>query len=134
MSLPDPPLPSERKFGIFFTAIFALLAGWLGYRGHDVWAILAAAASLGIAGLALAAPHRLAAPNRWWFKFGLLLGRIVSPIVLGLLFFLLITPVALVIKLMRRDALDRRFDPSRASYWNERDPPGPTGESFRNQF
>jgi hypothetical protein len=134
MALPDPPLPSERKFGLFFGAIFTLIALWLAYRGAAAWAVALAIAAIAFAGLALAAPRWLAAPNRWWFKFGLLLGRIISPIVLGVLFFLLITPVALVMKIMRRDALERRFDPARGSYWIDRDPPGPAGESFRNQF
>lgn len=134
MALPDPPLPSERKFGIFFATIFAALALWWVYRGNGIAAAIAAAAAVVTLGLALAAPGLLAGPNRLWFKLGLLLGRIVSPIVLGVLFFLLITPVGLVMKVIGRDVLNRRFDPSRPTYWIARDPPGPAGDSFRNQF
>ncbi len=134
MALPDLPLPSERSFGLFFGAVFAAIGLWLVYKGSLAWAAAFGVAAVAVAVVALAAPRWLALPNRWWFKFGLLLGAIVSPIVLGLLFFVLITPIALVMKLFGRDALERRFDPRRRSYWVEREPPGPTGDSFRNQF
>lgn len=127
-------LPDDRKFGWLFVAVFLLLAAYLDHVGLPA---AAPAACLGIAALlaaaSLAAPHRLAPLNRAWFALGLLLGRIVNPLVLGLLFYLLITPVALVQRLAGRDALRLRGRGA-ASHWVPRSPPGPGGDSFKNQF
>jgi hypothetical protein len=71
--------------------------------------------------------------NKAWYQLGLFLGRFVSPIVLGILFFIVITPVAIVMRLSGRDALKlRRQDVS--SHWIDRKPPGPEPESFKEQF
>jgi hypothetical protein len=75
----------------------------------------------------------LAPLNRLWYELGMLLSKIVSPIVLGLIFFVLITPVSLITRLFGRDALKmkkRRVE----SYWIERTPPGPLSDSFNNQY
>ena len=81
----------------------------------------------------IAPPSRaLAASNRAWFRLGLLLSRIVSPVVVGAMFLLIVTPVALVMRAAGRDALRLR---SRAgSYWIKRTPPGLPPESFKHQF
>ncbi len=134
MTIASVPLPSERSFGLLFAAIGAVAAAMMAWKGHLPAAGGVAAVAVVLAVIALLTPRWLAMPNRWWFRFGLLLHRIVSPIVLGLLFFVLITPIALFMRITRRDALLRRFEPGRESYWIERDPPGPDPESFRNQF
>jgi hypothetical protein len=72
--------------------------------------------------------------NRAWMKLGELLGRVVSPIVLGLVFYGVFTPVALVMRLAGRDAMHRRWDRDAPTYWVDRDPPGPPDDSFRNMF
>ena len=79
------------------------------------------------------APQILSPLNRLWFSLGLLLGKIVSPIVLGLIFFLLITPVSLVTRLFGRDELKIKKR-TVESYWVDRSPPGPPSESFKNQY
>ena len=79
-------------------------------------------------------PALLAPLNRVWNKLGLLLGKIVSPIVLGALFFLVITPSAIIIRWMGKDLLNLRRDPKAESYWLVRDPPGPAPESINDQF
>lgn len=84
--------------------------------------------------LATTAPKLLRIPNRAWFKLGMVLHAIVSPLVLGTMFFLIIAPWALVMRLAGRDALARRYEPNRPSYWIERTPPGPKPESLKNQF
>jgi hypothetical protein len=76
----------------------------------------------------------LAPLNRAWMRLGELLGRVVSPIVLGAIFFGVFTPVGWVMRLAGRDAMCRRFDPAAASYWVKRDPPGPADDSYRNMF
>ena len=134
MTTASVPLPSERSFGLLFAGIALVAAATLAWKGHPS----SAAGFVGGAGLlasiAWLRPRWLAAPNRWWFRFGMLLHRIVSPIVLGLIFFGVITPFAVVMRIAGRDALARRFDPAQKTYWIERDPPGPEPDSFRNQF
>jgi hypothetical protein len=67
-------------------------------------------------------------------KLGELMGRVVSPVVLGVIFFAVFTPVGLLMRVFGRDAMCRRFEPARPSYWVKRDPPGPADDSYRNMF
>ena len=126
-------LPTNRKFGWFFAALFALLAAY-GY--WKVWGEVATATlilSVFFAVSALVAPQLLTPLNRLWYGLGLLLGKIVSPIVLGIIFFALITPTSLITRLFGRDELKikkRSVD----SYWVDRSPPGPSSDSFKNQY
>jgi hypothetical protein len=71
--------------------------------------------------------------NKAWYKLGLLMGRVVSPIVLGILFFILISPIAIVMRLAGRDALKLRKQ-NVQSHWIDRAPPGPSSDSFKEQF
>ena len=127
-------LPSNRSFGWLFAAIFGALAAYLFWRGsQSAWVFGSLATSAAFALATLIAPHTLSPLNRLWFNLGLLLGRIVSPIVLGIIFFLLITPVSLVGRALGRDELKlKKRDTS--SYWVDRSPPGPPSDSFRNQY
>jgi hypothetical protein len=72
--------------------------------------------------------------NRAWMKFGELMGRVVSPIVLGAIFFGVFTPFGVVMRLFGRDAMCRKWDAAAPSYWVKRDPPGPADDSYRNMF
>ncbi|MBK8013353.1 MAG: hypothetical protein IPK13_18610 [Deltaproteobacteria bacterium] len=124
---------SNRSFGIVFT-VFFLIVGTLpllGGGGVRVWALGVSAAFFVVA---MAAPKVLAPLNAMWMKFGLVLHRIVSPVVLGLLFFLTMTPIALFLRATGKDLLRLRLDPSAKTYWIERDPPGPPPETMTNQF
>ena len=135
---PDPgvaaELPSERAFGLTFGAIFAAVAayGMLAAWARGAVAGLCAAA-LAFSLLAIVAPRFLAPLNRGWFHLGRALARVVNPVVLAVIFFGLLTPVALMGRLLGRDELrlKRRDVPS---YWIDRTPPGPEGASFKNQF
>ncbi len=121
----EPPKgSSDRSFGLVFAAAFAVLAAWPLLHGEVVrrWALVPAAA---FAALAFAAPRVLAPLNRVWMRFGLLLGRVMNPLVLGLLFFPVVTPMGLVMRLLGKDPLRRCLEPKAASYWIERRPPGP---------
>ena len=74
-------------------------------------------------------------PLNWvWTRFGILLGRIVAPIVMGIIFFLVVTPIALIRRLMGKDSLNLEFDPEADSYWVVRKPPGPDPKSMPRQF
>lgn len=123
----------NRSFGLLFAVVFALI-GLLPLMFGGVarlWAIIVAAVFLVAA---LAFPGVLAPLNRLWMRFGLLLHRIVSPVVLGIMFFGVITPIGLVMRLFGKDPLRLQLDKAAASYWIERTPPGPAPETFKDQF
>jgi hypothetical protein len=123
---------SERSFGLVFAAFFALLAAHRAWTGRDyLW--LAVAAIVMIV-LALAVPAVLAPFNRFWYRFGMLLSRIFQPVVLGLLFFVTVTPIALIMRLTGKDPLRLRFAKDLDSYWIARDPSGSSGSSLNRQF
>ena len=127
-------LPSERSFGLLFTVIFLLLAGYTWHSGSDslhtaICLVLAGAFLLS----GLLAPELLTPLNKLWFQLRLAMGRIVSPIVLGALFFIVITPVAIFMRIIGRDELKLKKQ-NVSSYWIERTPPGPEPESFKDQF
>jgi hypothetical protein len=119
-------MPSDRKFGWTFAALFFLV----GVLSHP-WMMAVGAA---FAVITLTRAHWLAPLKHAWMKFGELLNRLVSPIVMGIIFFVVFTPVAFFMRLTRRDALDRAFDRAAPSYWKRRDPPGPADDSFTNPF
>ena len=138
MSIVSPSFPSEsfnRSFG--FLAMAACLAGVVYAQMRHAplgWSIVAAIAAVLLGVLAVRAPRRLAPLSRAWMGLGMLMGKVVNPLVFGLMFFALITPVAWVMRLRGRDALKLRPDTSARSYWVDRQPPGPRPESFKNQF
>jgi hypothetical protein len=134
MSSHEGPAPgSDRTFGFFFAALFAGLAAYLLWQGHRMgWACVAAAAILAL--LAALAPRALHGANRLWFAFGMLLARIVNPIVLGALFYLAVTPLGLLMRAFGKRPLRLRFEPAAPTYWLERNPRGPAPESMREQF
>ena len=124
---------SEKSFGIVFAAVFAIIA--LLPLAHSLpprWWALAVAALFLIA--AFIAQPLLKPLNLLWFKFGLLLYKVVNPIVMGLLYYLTVVPTGLVMRACGKDPLNRAFDPKAKTYWIERDPPGPEPESMKNQF
>ena len=128
-----PKAGSERGFGIVFAVVFTVIGLWPLLDGAPVrvWALVAAA---GFLAAGLLTPGLLKPLNRAWYLFGLGLHRIVNPLIMGLLFFLTVTPIALIMRAMGKDPLHRAFDPDAASYWIEREPPDPAPESMRQQF
>jgi Saxitoxin biosynthesis operon protein SxtJ len=126
-------ISSERRFGLIFCGFFALLGVLSLYHAGTRWHYWLPLAVLSGA-VALIAPSTLAPLNRFWAKFGLLLHMVISPIVLGLLFYGCITPIGLLVRLTGRDLMRQKFDPVIKSYWIVRQPPGPAAETFKNQF
>ena len=125
--------PSERSFAWVFTAFFAVVALWPAWRGRPVrWWALGAAVLVLLAGLLR--PSVLRLPNLVWFRLGTLLNRIVSPLAASLLYFAVFTPFALILRMAGKDPLRLRRDPLAATYWIERNPPGPPPESMTEQF
>ncbi len=79
-------------------------------------------------------PNLLRPLNHLWFRFGMVLHRVVNPLILGLLFFLTITPLAFIMRIFGKDPLRLAIDPEATSYWIVRHPPGPPGDAMRRQF
>lgn len=133
-SLHGSTLPSERTFGWVFTGIFLIIAGYLWYYDGKPLAIqIFLVLAVTFFAFALFMPIVLRPFNKAWYKLGLLMGRVVSPIVLGILFFILISPIAIVMRLAGRDALKLRKQ-NVQSHWIDRAPPGPSSDSFKEQF
>lgn len=124
---------SDRSFGIVFTVFFAVV-GCLPLISGGPVRIWALGVSGGFLVVALAIPKILHPLNVVWMKFAALLNSIVSPIVLGLLFFLTITPIGILMRMLGKDLLRLKQDKNAESYWIKRDPPGPPPESMTNQF
>lgn len=123
---------SDRSFGIVFAVVFAII-GLLPLLRGDVrwWALAVAAVFLGVA---LVRAEWLRPLNKLWFRFGLLLNRVLAPLIMGLMFLITVVPIGLVFRLLRRDLLRQKFDPDAASYWIEVTDEHRAQSSMRNQF
>ena len=127
--------PSERGFGITFAVVFALLAIWLWLRKDlPVWAIASAAMSVATLAAAYLAPSALRPFNRLWFKFGMLLHHVVTPVIMGLLFFVVVTPMAYIMRALGKDFLRLKIGPDAGNYWVDREPEIDAKTSMKNQF
>lgn len=123
---------SERSFGIVFAIVFAVVALWppiFHAAPARFWALVVALVFLIAAFLA---PALLKPLNRLWFQFGMLLSKIVSPIVMGIIFFITVTPIGLIRRRINPDPLNQKFDREANSYWIRRDKE--TMSSMRKQF
>ena len=125
-------LPSNRKFGFFFSFVFAAAAAYLYYSANVSWAYSFVGASSILLLVTLIKSDALLLLNKSWMRFGLLLGMIVSPVVLGSIFFTLFTPIAILMRLSGRDELRLNFS-SKVSHWIIRNEPIKS-EAFKNQF
>ena len=130
MSAQRVKIGSERSFGLVFAGVFGIigLLPLLHERPLRTWAL-----AIGTVFLLLAfiRPGVLAPLNRLWFRLGLALGAVMTPVIMGLLFVVAVIPTALALKLFRKDPMQRRFVPEAATYWERREKqPGPMGEQF----
>lgn len=127
------PLPSNRSFGTLFVVVFALLGGLWWWQGRAAYPWVLGLSVLTLV-ITLAKPDWLTPANRAWMRLAELLNRIVSPIVLGAIFFGVITPTAWVMRMAGRDQMKRKYEPAASTYWIERNPPGPDPAGLPNQF
>lgn len=126
----SPEKPSEKSFGIVFSIVFLIVALYpliFSYSIH-IWAL---GISILCLILAFLAPKMLTLPNKLWFKFGLLLGSIVAPIFLALVYFLTVVPTGLFMRLLGKDLLKQKLDANTNSYWIKR---SESIGSMKNQF
>jgi hypothetical protein len=124
---------SNRAVGLVFAVVFVIIGTYPLLFGAPlrVWSVAVGAA---FAGAALLVPHVLAPLSRVWLRFGLLLHQIVSPIVLGFLFFFVVAPLGFLMRLLGKDPLRLRRDAAATTYWIERNPPGPKPDTLTDQF
>ena len=121
-------LPSNRNFGIVFFIVFLIIALWPLLKQNEIriWSLII---SFIFFVLGLINSRLLTPLNKLWFKFGILLGNIISPIIMGIVFFLVVTPTGLIMRLFRKDIL--KLKNNKDSYWIDKDN---TNSSMRNQF
>tara|TARA_A100001015_G_scaffold162838_1_gene180961 strand:- start:513 stop:902 length:390 start_codon:yes stop_codon:yes gene_type:complete len=120
---------SNKSFGIVFFIVFLLIAVYPLFNNSElrIWSLIIAIIFLI---LGLVNSKVLTPLNKLWFKFGLLLGRIVSPLIMGIIFFLVVTPTAFIMRIIGKDLLNLKFN-NKKSYWIEKT--GPKSK-MRNQF
>jgi len=111
---------SNRSFGIVFFFIFLIISLWPLLNGNELrlWSIIA---SMMFLILGLINSNFLTPLNKMWFKFGKLLGSIVAPIVMGIIFFLVITPTGIIMKILGKDLLKKKYNSKIKSYWINRE-------------
>ena len=127
-------IPTNRSFGFLFAFVFAALSAHSSYYGlGSIRSSALLFASITILLIAVFTPPLLSPFNTAWMKFGELMGGVVSPLVLGIVFFLLITPISLITRLFGRDELRIKRHAS-TSYWISRIPGDHDNTSFKNQF
>ena len=121
---------SPKSFGIVFSIVFLIVALYplINSEGLHIWALVV---SIIFFLLAFLAPKILVLPNKLWFKFGLLIGSIVAPIVMAFVYFVTVLPTGLIMRLLGKDLLKQKLDKNAKSYWVKRSEPM---GSMKNQF
>ena len=123
-------LGSNRSFGIVFFIVFVLIATYplLNQGEVRIWSLIISFLFLflGLLNSKILTPF-----NKLWFRFGLFLGKIISPIIMGVIFFLVVTPIGLLMRFFGKDVLDLKLNKKKNSYWIEKD--GPKSK-MKNQF
>ncbi len=132
MSVSDMELPSNRKFGFFFAIVFVLFGIYFIFERLNTTAYVFLVFAAGFLVVSFAKADVLLPLNKMWMRLGLLLGKIISPIVLAIIFFGLFTPISLLMRLYGRDEL--HLKPSnKASYWKQR-VEDMSNDAFKRQF
>ena len=125
----DVKISSNRSFGLVFFIVFLLISTYpLINQGElRIWSLLI---SLLFLILGIINSKVLSPLNKVWFKFGIFLGKIISPIVMGIIFFLVVTPIAFLMRILKKDLLNLKYNKN-SSYWIEKTDPKST---MKNQF
>ena len=122
-------ISSNRSFGIVFFIVFLLIALYPLLKGNDlrIWSLVISFVFL-ILGLI---NSKILTPlNRLWFKFGLLLGKFISPLIMGIIFFVVVTPIGIIMRLLKKDLLNLKYN-RKETYWIDKS--GPKSK-MKNQF
>ena len=122
-------ISSNRSFGIVFFIVFLLIALYPLLKGNDlrIWSLVISFIFLALGSI----NSKILTPlNRLWFKFGLLLGRFISPLVMGIIFFIVVTPIGIIMRLLKKDLLNLKYN-KKETYWIDKS--GPKSK-MKNQF
>ena len=126
---PKIKLPTNRNFGIVFFVVFLIIAIWPILNENDIrlWSLIISLIFLilGIANSKLLTPL-----NKIWFKFGIFLGNFIAPIVMGFVYFFVVTPTGLIMKILRKDLLNLKKH-NKETYWIKKDN---SNNNLKNQF
>ena len=124
-----PKIGSNRSFGIVFFVVFLIISLWPLLSGNEIriWSLIV---SIIFLTLGLINSKILTPLNKLWFKFGIFLGNIISPIVMGIIYFVVVTPIALLLKVINKDVLSLKKT-KKISYWKNKDK---YNSSMKNQF
>ena len=122
-------ISSNRSFGIVFFIVFLLIALYPLLKGNDlrIWSLFI---SFIFFALGLINSKILTPLNRLWFKFGLLLGKFISPLIMGIIFFIVVTPIGIIMRLLKKDLLNLKYN-KKETYWIDKS--GPKSK-MKNQF
>ena len=125
----DIKVSSNRSFGIVFFIVFLLIATYPLLKGNDVrvWSLLI---SFGFLILGLMNSKILSPLNKLWFKFGLILGKIISPLIMCIIFFVVVTPIGIIMRVLKKDFLNLKYN-QKKTYWIKKT--GPKSK-MKNQF
>ena len=123
-------MSSNRNFGLVFFIVFLILGFWPITNGGEIriWLVVI---SLIFLVLGMMKSKLLTPLNKLWFKFGMMLGAIVAPIVMGAIFFIVVTPIGIVMSIMGKDLLNKKHDKKKETYWIKRIKPA---GSMKRQF
>jgi ABC-type Fe3+ transport system permease subunit len=121
---------SEKNFGIVFSIVFLLISLYPLINSEDIliWSIILSCLFIMLAYLL---PRTLTLPNKLWFKFGLMLGSIIAPVVMALVYFTSVVPLGIIFKILGKDPMQRKLDKSSKSYWISKEQPN---SSMKDQF
>ena len=122
-------LSSNRSFGVVFFIVFLLIGLYPLLKGNDlrIWSLIISFIFLA---LGLINSKILTPLNRLWFKFGLLLGRFMSPLIMGIIFFVVVTPIGIIMRLLKKDLLNLKYN-KKETYWIDKTSPK---SKMKNQF
>ena len=124
-----PKIGSNRSFGIVFFIVFLIVSLWPLLNSNEIriWSLIV---SIIFLTLGLINSKALTPLNKLWFKFGIFLGNIISPIVMGIIYFVVVTPIALLLKVINKDVLSLKKT-KQATYWKNKEK---YNSSMKNQF
>ena len=122
-------LPSNRNFGIIFSIVFLIISLWplLSQNDIRIWSLIISGIFLV---LGLINSKLLLPLNKIWFKFGIFLGNFIAPIVMGIIYFMVVTPTGLIMKMLGKDLLNLKKN-NKDTYWIEKDN---SNNDLKNQF
>ncbi len=126
-------LPNDRSFGFFFAGILFFVFSWNALlHDHFFWRVLGASGLFFLSSCFF--PKVLRPLNVGWYFLGKLLHKITNPLIMGFIFFCIITPIAILRRLTKSEAFPKHFDASATSYWIKRLPPGPEAKHLKDQY